>query len=194
MNDIKGKTVFLLCSAPGASIDRVKQCELFCTVNGAIIPFRLHVPTPDYWFINSCTLIGGSVAAQKTRPLIKDASCRNMVFVDACKGDGDNVEFFSNTPDNDLFFYTRDQRCEWIEENTGFKLSGTGGQNVPSMGAFALAWLLNSGAKKIVVSGMSFNEKGGHSYLPGESTKRGHLDIDIAFIRNLDGFGRVEFI
>lgn len=193
MNDIQGKNCFLLCSAPSASIKNLKYDDVFCAVNGAIIPFWMHTKAPDYWFINSCTIFGSGVAAKKTAPLIKGARCKNMVLVDACKGKCDTADFFSNPFADDFFFYTREQRCEWIEYNTGFKLSGTGGHDTPSMGAFSIAWILAAGARKITVSGMSFDDHGGHSYLPGELTPRGHLGIDRKFLDQLKKINRVKF-
>ena len=178
---VDGRDCILVGSAPGAKTPAAKDNQILCYVNGAMLG-----ATPsrdiDVWFLNSCTLLSKSLAASKTQPLISKASPKTslLVAIGAC-GDGETArKAFAAINCIHMEYMGRQGRCQFIESVTGLSV-GDAGQSVPSTGIFAAITLMANGAKSVECHGFTFNDKGGHSYLDGQKTPRGHLDVDVYF-------------
>lgn len=161
--------VRLVGSAPHL-LRRIPPRKTLVCVNGSAL--GIGNANADITFLNSSLLVQNTPIRIETSKRLKNLKAGWVVFIDA-------AELGCDPPYDDYvgaIHITKIQRCQILEEITGWKLEGTGGDFVPSTGFFAALCLYAAGCRSLQLQGFSF--EGGHNYF-NKHTPREHLLMDI---------------
>lgn len=173
---VESRTVTLVGSAPGASLDGQASDLLVC-VNAAALGLALDI-RPDITIFNTAfATLDHLDYGRQTRSRLHQLRTRLLLVVDLANAHEDLDTLFSPIERAETRRLTVDQRCSFLERFTGKPLTGRAGpDHVPSTGFFSCLYLLASGAREVRMRGFSFGD--GHSYIDS-TQKRAHTARDL---------------
>ncbi len=179
---VSGKDVFVLGSAPSASLDARPPGARVIASNGSLIPFPNLVP--DILVVNNFTARGGSQVARLSLRGLAGRSARHLVAVTGLQPFDTVLASLASAglAWDSAEELTIEARNSIVEIALGRPLQGAIGDNTASTGVTALAWAHQSGAASLTLSGISL--KGNHSYID-RPTVRKHADIDAEILARL---------
>lgn len=174
---VRGRSVFVIGSAPGASLEGAQDCDLVATVNASLAPFAGLVP--DIHFINGFTTLARKPVSARSMALLAGRRARHLFCITRAM----DFEAMCAALRAAGFAWTRAheitaaERRASNERELGRELGGENGTNVASTGISALCLIRQAGAARIRATGFSLHP--GHSY-DDALHRRGHIPVDSA--------------
>lgn len=173
---VNSRRVFVLGSAPTASLNELEQDEILICINGSQNIDRSRVP--DILIVNGFTVKQVSEINRVTMNLFRGLRAKHLVCVINAF---DMPTMRASLRDAGLEWESDEEiskveRARIIERAISRRLTGTSGsRNVASTGMTAALWAKECGAASVRISGITL--QGGHSYVSGD-TFRGHIEMD----------------
>ncbi|MEI9902927.1 MAG: hypothetical protein WDN06_02305 [Asticcacaulis sp.] len=179
---VSGRDVFVLGSAPSASLDACPSGALVIACNGGQIPFAGLVP--DILLVNNYTTRGANRVARLTLRGLAGRQARHVAAITGLQPFEAALESLAaaGLTWDSAEELTIGARNAIVETALGRPLKGAIGDNTASTGVTALAWAHQSGAASLGLSGISLH--GNHSYI-ATPTVRKHVDIDEEILARL---------
>lgn len=182
---VKGRRVFVLGSAPDASLDGYSNNDVLISINGSMAPFDKQI-VPDILVLNAYTTSVRGEVSDASMASMNGRKARHLLVIET----GARMEESSLTLEKSGFSFescealSRHNRRALTERAVGHPVENDRGSHVLSTGAVALALAVESKADYLYWSGFSFED--GHSYLTTK-TRRGHAKVDAEMFLRLLG-------
>ena len=183
----KGQHVFVLGSAPSASLNMRHPSDLLVCVNGSLAPFQDLIP--DVLVINSATLTSSSRPTSVGSASVKALRGRRVGHLVCITSFMPFSQMLKELHEIGLSWesceeITKVQRARFVSDFLQHPLASAKGGDVASTGVSAILIARAAGAASVRWGGISLD--GGHSYIKGD-TPRGHKEIDEEVLRRLRG-------